>query len=171
VSPVRHSPLLQVLLPLIVLVTVIAGGFLEVAAVQATFYVSPSGSDSNAGTLAAPFQTLAKAQSVVRTIDTTMTGDIYVYLRGGTYPISSAVAFAPQDSGTNGPYPGTETKTISVYVNGTRVQQISLPSTPDWESWSSLTTSLTLNAGANTITYQVDLGDTGWVNLDDLQVA
>ena len=31
-----------------------------------------------------------------------MTGDIYVYLRGGTYNITSTITFGPQDSGTNG---------------------------------------------------------------------
>ncbi len=93
------------------------------AAIQATYYVSPSGSDSNAGTLAAPFQTLAKAQSVVRTVNSNMSGDIHVYLHGGTYPITSTVTFTPQDSGTNGhiiyyqAYPG-ETPVLSA---GTQV--------------------------------------------------
>jgi hypothetical protein len=31
-----------------------------------------------------------------------MTGDINVYLRGGTYPVSSTIAFTSADSGTNG---------------------------------------------------------------------
>ena len=133
-SSARHPALLKVLLPLIVLVAVVAGVFAEVrqahAAVQATFYVSPSGSDSNAGTLAAPFQTLAKAQSVVRAINSNMTGDIYVYLRGGTYPISSTVAFSPQDSGTNGytmyyqAYPG-ETPILSAGTSVTGWTQYS----------------------------------------------
>ncbi|MBP2659267.1 MAG: hypothetical protein H6Q69_2299 [Firmicutes bacterium] len=43
-----------------------------------SFYVSTTGSDSNAGTLAAPFATLAKAQEEASTGDT-------VYIRGGTY--------------------------------------------------------------------------------------
>jgi hypothetical protein len=72
------------------------------AATQATYYVSPTGSDSNPGTLTAPFQTIAKARDVVRTINSNMTGDIYIYLRGGNYSITSTVTFGPQDSGTNG---------------------------------------------------------------------
>ncbi|MDP4180636.1 MAG: carbohydrate-binding protein [Bacillota bacterium] len=72
------------------------------AATQATYYVSPTGSDSNPGTLSAPFQTISKARDVVRTINSNMTGDIYVYLRGGVYEINSTIAFGPQDSGTNG---------------------------------------------------------------------
>ena len=69
---------------------------------QATYYVSPTGSDDNPGTESSPFQTITKARDVVRTINSKMTGDIYVNLRGGTYNITTTIAFAPQDSGTNG---------------------------------------------------------------------
>src|SRR5512142_1628851 len=72
------------------------------AATFASYYISPTGSDSNPGTLAAPFQTIAKARDVVRTVSASMNGDIYVYLRGGTYNIASPIAFGPQDSGNNG---------------------------------------------------------------------
>jgi hypothetical protein len=44
----------------------------------ATYYVSPTGNDSNAGTQAAPWQTFAKAQSVAVADDT-------VYFRSGSY--------------------------------------------------------------------------------------
>lgn len=43
-----------------------------------TYYVSPTGSDSNPGTLASPFKTVAKLSVTLRA------GDI-AYLRGGTY--------------------------------------------------------------------------------------
>jgi hypothetical protein len=72
------------------------------AATQATFYVSPSGNDSNAGTLSAPFLTIAHAQTAVRSISGSMSGDIIVYLRGGVYPQSAPLTFGTQDSGTNG---------------------------------------------------------------------
>jgi hypothetical protein len=68
---------------------------------QAFYFVSPSGSDDNPGTEAAPFLTVAKARDVVRTVNSDMTGDIYVYLRGGNYPIAAAVKFEVADSGTN----------------------------------------------------------------------
>lgn len=55
------------------------------AAAQTTFYVSPSGNDSNSGTQSAPFKTIEKARDTVRTINSSMTGDIYVYLMDGTY--------------------------------------------------------------------------------------
>jgi hypothetical protein len=69
---------------------------------QASYYVSPTGSDANAGTESAPFLTISKARDVVRAIAANMTGDIHVYLRGGTYGIGSTIAFGPEDSGTNG---------------------------------------------------------------------
>ncbi|PPS71011.1 MULTISPECIES: RICIN domain-containing protein [Streptomyces] len=72
------------------------------AATQATYYVSPDGSDSNSGTVSAPFKTLQHARDVVRTVNDSMTGDTNVYLRGGTYPVSSTINFASADSGTNG---------------------------------------------------------------------
>ncbi len=67
---------------------------------QACYYVSPSGSDSNDGTVTTPFQTITKARDVVSTVNTNMTGDIYVYLRGGDYRITSAITFSVKDSGT-----------------------------------------------------------------------
>jgi hypothetical protein len=67
---------------------------------QACYYVAPSGSDTNAGTVTAPFQTITKARDVVRTINTSMTGDIYVYLRGGDHRITSPIAFEVKDSGS-----------------------------------------------------------------------
>jgi hypothetical protein len=66
------------------------------------YYVSPSGNDCNPGTLALPFQTLTKAQIAVRTSNGSMTSDVVVTLRGGTYPLSATLSFGPADSGTNG---------------------------------------------------------------------
>ncbi|MEN3110902.1 right-handed parallel beta-helix repeat-containing protein [Uliginosibacterium paludis] len=48
----------------------------------ATYYVAPSGSDTAAGTLAAPWKTLSRAQTAAVAGDT-------VYLRGGTYKITT----------------------------------------------------------------------------------
>lgn len=79
-------------------------GLATAATPQATYYVSPDGSDLNPGTETQPFQTIAKARNVVRTINSSMTGDIVVTLRGGTYPLSSTLTFNPADGGTNGFY-------------------------------------------------------------------
>lgn len=72
------------------------------AAAENAFYVAPDGDDSNAGTLEAPFRTLERARDAVREVNSDMSGDIHVYLRGGSYPIDSTVEFGPEDSGTNG---------------------------------------------------------------------
>jgi len=73
------------------------------AAVQATYYVSPTGSDSNNGTsIISPFATIEHARQVVETVNGNMTGDIVVYLSGGMYTLNSTVAFTSRDSGTNG---------------------------------------------------------------------
>ncbi|MBB5803539.1 hypothetical protein F4560_003307 [Saccharothrix ecbatanensis] len=72
------------------------------AAAQATYYVSPTGKDDNPGTITSPFRTVQRARDVVRTVNSDMTGDIQVYLRGGNYPVTSTIEFTPRDSGTNG---------------------------------------------------------------------
>lgn len=52
-----------------------------------TYYVAPTGSDTNAGTMASPFLTVQFAQSVA------VPGDL-IYIRGGTYTMSSSqIAF------------------------------------------------------------------------------
>ncbi len=50
----------------------------------ATYYVSPTGSDSNPGTILSPFKTLTKASTVLAALPSKGAGDI-VYVRGGTY--------------------------------------------------------------------------------------
>jgi hypothetical protein len=66
-----------------------------VAATQAaTYYVSPSGSDASAGTLAAPFATLQKAQSLANPGDT-------IYMRGGTYALAAQTVISRNGSSGN----------------------------------------------------------------------
>ncbi len=69
----------------------------------AEFLVSPTGSDANAGTKAAPFRTLEKAKAAVRAKIAAgiPAGGIAVWLRGGVYECSTEIVFGPQDSGTN----------------------------------------------------------------------
>jgi len=52
--------------------------FIPCSLVAATFYIAPTGSDNNAGTLAAPFKSIAKAQAAASSGDT-------VFIRGGIY--------------------------------------------------------------------------------------
>ena len=65
-------------------------------------YVSPAGNDGNPGVdPLRPLRTLARAQDVVRTLDTDMHGDITVEL-SGTYRLSAPLTLGAGDSGTNG---------------------------------------------------------------------
>ena len=79
-----------------------ADHFSASAATQATYYVAPDGDDANPGTITAPFRTVHRARDVVRATKGSMSGDIYVYLRGGNHPVSNTIEFTPGDSGTNG---------------------------------------------------------------------
>ncbi len=63
------------------------------------YYVSPSGSDSNPGTLAAPFATLAHAQQAMEgsSIKTT-------YVEAGTYNLGSTLTLTAADNGESWDY-------------------------------------------------------------------
>ncbi|UOQ83300.1 CBM35 domain-containing protein [Hymenobacter sp. 5414T-23] len=78
----------------------------------------------------------------------------------GTYTIHSRYAAAL--SGIS---------TMSVYVNGQDVVQARYPSTANWDAWSLQAVTVQLRAGSNTVKYQYDADDTGWINLDYIQVA
>jgi hypothetical protein len=72
------------------------------AAVQATFYLAPDGSDDNPGTEAKPLATIEKAKQAVRASNKDTTGDILVVLRGGTYTLDRTLVFDAADSGNGG---------------------------------------------------------------------
>jgi uncharacterized protein YegP (UPF0339 family) len=72
---------------------------------------------------------------------------------------------------SNGPDPVAGAKTVSVYVNGVKVRQVSLASTGNWDTWATHTESLALTAGVNSVTYRYDTGDAGNVNLDKITVS
>ena len=69
---------------------------------QPTFHVAPEGSDANPGTQEAPFASIDAARRAVREINSEMTDDIVVVLRGGTYRLGATVRFDARDSGMNG---------------------------------------------------------------------
>jgi len=62
-------------------------------------YVATNGDDNAAGTQATPFQTLAKAQAAVRALQP-IGAPITVWVRGGTYYLTSPLVFTPADSGS-----------------------------------------------------------------------
>jgi hypothetical protein len=67
-------------------------------------FVAPTGDDANPGNMAQPLKTIAKARDIVRGMTASMTADVTVYLRGGTYPQASTLTFSNADSGKNGHY-------------------------------------------------------------------
>ena len=84
-----------------------ATGGTTVSLAAFSFYLSPTGSDSNDGaTAATPWNTLERARDYIRSnnLNNTATGDIVVYLRGGTYPRTTTFTLTSADSGPNGNY-------------------------------------------------------------------
>jgi hypothetical protein len=112
----------------------------------ADFFVAPNGNDTTGnGTLAAPFATVAKAQTMVRRILSNPQGrkaPVVVMIEGGTYFQTQPLSFATADSGTSAlgviwaNYPG-ETPVISggmqvsLKQNGTQ-WTATLPSTTQY---------------------------------------
>ena len=66
-----------------------------------SLYVSLSGNDSNPGTFAAPFATLQRAQSEIRTSPVGARASTTVYVRQGTYYLRETLSFGPEDSGNS----------------------------------------------------------------------
>lgn len=64
-----------------------------------------------------------------------------------------------------------QTESLSIYVNGVKIQQTFLASLAGWNIWGTQAEVLSLKAGTNTIAYKYDVGDGGNVNLDDLAVT
>jgi hypothetical protein len=78
------------------------------------YYVSPTGSDSNPGTLASPFLTLEKAQTAMRAGSQKKT-----YLRAGTYTRTAQLALTSADNGeTWATYSGDAADGAKLVVGG-----------------------------------------------------
>ena len=99
-----------------------------------TFFVSPTGSDSNDGSELTPFQTLAKAKAVIAAGGYTGT---MVYLRGGTYPVPNQFYFDASVNGTAekpnifANYPGETpvfSAAVATTVSGGGVKTVNLTS-------------------------------------------
>jgi hypothetical protein len=68
-----------------------------------TFYVSPTGSDANAGTsLDAPFLTPDRANQAVMALLRPLTSDVRVVLRAGTYQLAAPLVLGPGSGGDSG---------------------------------------------------------------------
>jgi hypothetical protein len=73
---------------------------LAVRVVGAEFYVSPNGSDSNAGTKAKPFATIEAARDAVRELARPLKQPVNVWVRGGRYFMDDTFVLTPADSGS-----------------------------------------------------------------------
>ncbi len=100
--PSLHPSLLGLSGSLVVLTTLLAAG----TARATDYYVATTGSDSNAGTMAAPFATLQKG------VNTAVAGDT-VWIRGGTYNITTP---ATSGAGVNFTKSGTATSPINYFA-------------------------------------------------------
>jgi len=58
--------------------------------------------------------------------------------------------------------------TLHLYVNGTMIKQVTFANTGSWGNWTDKVDNVTLNAGNNSIKYQKDAGDDGYLNVDYL---
>ena len=70
------------------------------AAPPCTFYASPSGSDAGAGSITAPFQTLARLQGAMRSVPRPLTAPLLGCLRAGVYALQP-LQLSPADSGSS----------------------------------------------------------------------
>jgi hypothetical protein len=86
----------------IALITFAASSVLS-AAPGATYYVSTTGSDANAGTIGAPFASIERARDAIRDLKSGSglpSGGVEVLIRGGTYPVTEAIILTNDDVGT-----------------------------------------------------------------------
>ncbi len=60
---------------------------------------------------------------------------------------------------------GVEDATRTVYINGKK-QQITLPKTADWDTWSTIEVPVTLQAGNNQVVFDFEADDTAGINFD-----
>ena len=63
------------------------------------------------------------------------------------------------------------TQTVSLYVNGEKLRTVNLAAGINENTWAYQTEAVDLPAGDNTITYQVDEGDSGSVSLDRIAMS
>jgi hypothetical protein len=66
----------------------------------------------------------------------------------------------------------TSTRSLSLYVNGANVKQMSFPATGSWNAFATLETTISLNAGTgNTVTLQRNSADVAAADIDYIQIA
>ncbi|MBN2188821.1 MAG: carbohydrate-binding protein, partial [Chitinispirillaceae bacterium] len=57
-----------------------------------------------------------------------------------------------------------------LFVNGVQTATLSCPATASWDAWSTVTNTVTLNAGSNTIAYRAVTSANACINLDNITI-
>ena len=57
-----------------------------------------------------------------------------------------------------------------LYINGTQITTLSCPATASWDTWSTVTQTVTLNSGSNTIAFKAVTSSTACINLDNITI-
>ncbi|WP_215225099.1 right-handed parallel beta-helix repeat-containing protein [Echinicola shivajiensis] len=91
-----------------------------------TFYVSPSGSDKNAGTVESPFASITKAKAVIKDFKEENSEDqVNLILREGTYYLQEPLVFGPIESGNEAaPYIIRAEEGKEVVLSGGKVLEL-----------------------------------------------
>ncbi|MFY0573237.1 carbohydrate-binding protein [Cystobacter fuscus] len=76
------------------------------------------------------------------------------------------VRYANSDGGD-----GVRTRSLSVWVGGTKQGTVALPPTDGWDSWSTATVQVPLSAGTDTVALSCEAGDGCMVNVDSLALT
>ncbi|MEU1630579.1 ricin-type beta-trefoil lectin domain protein [Streptomyces sp. NPDC020096] len=91
--------------------------------------------------------------------------DVSAVPTAGTYQLSVRYANATGGDGQD------TTRTLSTTVNGAPGPTLTMPATASWDTWSTVSVPVALNAGVNTIGIVQNASDSGNVNLDSLAVT
>jgi hypothetical protein len=78
----------------------LSGTLLSSPAAGNIIYASPTGSDSNVGTLSSPVQTLIKARDLARVAKASSGGSAEVHLTAGNYYLNSSLDLGASDNNT-----------------------------------------------------------------------
>ena len=59
----------------------------------------------------------------------------------------------------------------AIYVNNTKVTDLALPQTTNWDTWGTATVNISLSAGLNTVKVSYDGTSSLGINLDNIAVV
>jgi MYXO-CTERM domain-containing protein len=83
-----------------------------------------------------------------------------------TVPTSRSCALTARYSAAIAAEANQPIHTLSLYVNGSKVRPVTFPPLANLDTWDFETETVELRAGANTVSYVRDVGDTGDIELD-----